>query len=268
MDDVNSPPAMPENVLPPPGGSLVEKFSETFIAQGPDKVWESIPEGLRNAAQSPKEGRGGDEGLKMAGQFAKVTTMNPLVHEFLDKRVIRLTGPITDEVATAVTAMMQLLNDIAPDQDIELRINSPGGSVTAGLAIYDAMKNLNCDVKTVCEGECASMAAVLLACGTPGKRFAMPSSTIMVHSISLSKFAGTVHDMKIEMSEVNRLETVLEDLLEQYTGLPEDKIKELMNRDHFMSAEDAKSFHLIDSVITPKHAPPFPKKSPAPTLTH
>ena len=171
-----------------------------------------------------------DKKQSAKAEFTKVSTANPLLHELIDRRIIRITGPITDDVSTAVVAQMHMLEAMAPGKDIELRINSPGGSVTAGLAIYDAMKTLNCDVKTVCEGECASMAAVLLAAGTPGKRFAMPHSTIMIHGPS-GGIQGTEIDMHIYMKEIQRLKDVMIDVLSAYMGLDEKEIENMMARE-------------------------------------
>ena len=240
-----------------------KSLMDAIRAQKPGNVWDDLPGSLKNARDKGRDSDPGREGVKMAGQFAKVTTANPLVHEFLDRRIVRITGPIDDATAANVIAMMQLLEDLAPDQDIELRINSPGGSVTAGLAIHDAMKMLRCDVKTVCEGECASMAAFLLATGTPGKRFAMPNSTIMVHAVSAS-MRGTYQDMKITMKEVERLETLMLDLFTQYTGLSDTQMEAMMNRDHFMCPAEAKALGLIDDVVQPRHKPPFPRLAAGP----
>ena len=192
-------------------------------------------------------------------QFNKVSTPDPFTHEYLDKRIVRINGPITDEVAMRTISMMETLNDIDPTKDIELRINSPGGSVTAGLAIYDAMKNMDCDIKTVCEGQCASMGAILLSAGTPGKRFAMPSSTIMIHDVSggiTGKYEGS---MKVALEEVSRLKGILVDIVSSYTGQTPEKCRALMDRDNFMSPTVAVTMGFIDAIIPPKHKPPVLK---------
>ncbi len=187
--------------------------------------------------------------------FVKVSTGNPLLHELVDRRIVRLTGPIDDGVATAVIATLQLLDDMEPGKDIELRINSPGGSVTAGLAIYDAMKSLRSDVRTVCEGQCASMAAVLLAAGTPGKRVALPSSRIMIHGPS-GGFRGTDIDMNIYINEMQRLKGIMIEIISQYTGMDAKRVESLMERDNFMSPKEAKLLRVIDEIREPRHKPP------------
>lgn len=192
------------------------------------------------------------------GAFVKVTQPNPFGHEFIDRRIIRITGVIDGEMATAIIAQMNMLEGIAPNKDIELRLNSPGGSITAGLAIYDAMKTLHCDVKTVCEGECASMASVLLAAGTPGKRFAMPSSRIMIHGPS-GGFEGTEIDMDIYMTEMRCLKDKMIEILSSYMGQEPAKIVSMMQRDTFMSAAEAKALGVVDEVIELRHKPPAPK---------
>lgn len=190
--------------------------------------------------------------------FTKVTQPSPMAHELIDRRIIRIAGPITDEVADAVIKQMEFLESIAPEKDIELRIQSPGGSVTAGLAIYDKMKELNCDVKTVCEGRCASMAALLVCVGTPGKRFAMPSSTIMVHGPS-GGYEGTSIDFNIQGAEMERLKQVMVDRMSEWCDIPREKILRMMERDHYMSAAMAKENGLIDAIVEPKHKPPTHK---------
>ncbi len=190
--------------------------------------------------------------------FTKVTQPSPMAHELIDRRIIRIAGPITDEVADAVIKQMEFLESIAPNKDIELRMQSPGGSVTAGFAIYDKMKELNCDVKTVCEGQCASMAAVLLCAGTPGKRFSMPNSTIMVHGPS-GGMEGTAVDMKINMDEMLRLRDRMAKVMSDWTGLTQERVIQMMERDHYMSPEMAKANGLIDAIVEPKHKPPTHK---------
>ena len=206
--------------------------------------------------KDPKKDSKGDA----KSEFAKVTQGNPFAHEFVDRRIIRITGPINDEVAANVISQMHMLEAMGQGKDIELRINSPGGSVTAGLAIYDTMKMLNCDVKTVCEGECASMGAVLLAAGTPGKRFAMPNSTIMIHGPS-GGIQGTEVDMHIYMKEIQRLKNIMVDILSQYMDQPRAKVEDMMMRDHFMGPQEAKTLGVIDEVIELRHKPPAPKRS-------
>lgn len=220
-----------------PAASLLAAFNAEDVSNGKDV---NAPAARESARES----------------FAKVSTPNPLLHEFLDRRVVRINGPITDETATAVIAMLNLLDDMAPGKEIELRINSPGGSVKAGLAIYDALMSLHSDVRTVCEGQCASMAAFLLSVGAPGKRYATPSSTVMMHDIS-SGGRGSLADLKIDLKEAERLKEKMLDIYEQHTGLERRTLEKLMDRDRYMSPEEAKALNLIDEVIEPRRKPPY-----------
>ena len=135
-----------------------------------------------------------------------------------------------------------------PKKDIDMYICSPGGSVTAGLAIYDVMQMFSCDVKTYCVGQAASMGAVLLSAGAPGKRYALPNARIMIHSVS-SGTEGKVEDMKLAVQEANRLNDILAEILASTTGNPLKKVKSDMERDFFMSAEEAKKYGLVDRIL-------------------
>ena len=168
----------------------------------------------------------------------------------LKDRIILLGTPIDDDVANLVIAQLLFLQAEAPNQDINLYINSPGGSVTAGLAIYDTIQTISCDVKTVCLGQCASMGAVLLAAGTPGKRFALPHSRIMIHQ-PWGGAQGTAADIEIQSKEIMRLRTILNTILSNHTGKELKKIERDTNRDFFMSAAEAVEYGLVDSVYTP-----------------
>jgi ATP-dependent Clp protease, protease subunit len=211
-------------------------------------------------------------GKSLKGEFTKVTQPSPIAHELVDKRMIRIVGVIDDEMATNVIAMMHFLEDLSPGADIELRINSPGGSVTAGLAIYDAMRDLSCDVRTVCEGRAASMAAILLAAGTPGKRSVTPNATVMVHGPS-GGAEGTYPDMKRQFGEMERLRGVMIDLLGKHTGMTAQEVTEYFERDNYMSPIAAKNFGVIDEILQPRRpviqaqrpadAPPLPKQQPS-----
>ena len=168
----------------------------------------------------------------------------------LKDRIILLGTPIDDDVANLVIAQLLFLQAEAPNQDINLYINSPGGSVTAGLAIYDTIQTISCDVKTVCLGQCASMGAVLLAAGTPGKRFALPHSRIMIHQ-PWGGAQGTAADIEIQSKEIMRLRSILNTILSNHTGKELKKIERDTNRDFFMSAAEAVEYGLVDSVYTP-----------------
>ena len=168
----------------------------------------------------------------------------------LKDRIVLLGTPIDDAVANLIIAQLLFLQAEDPKKDIELYINSPGGSVTAGLAIYDTMQILSCDVKTYCLGQCASMGAVLLAAGAPGKRFALPNSRIMIHQ-PWGGAEGTAADISIQAKEILRLKAMLNGILSSHSGQPLKKIEKDTERDFFMSAEEAVAYRLVDSVIYP-----------------
>ncbi len=167
----------------------------------------------------------------------------------LKDRIIMLGTPIDDDVANAIIAQLLFLQADDPKKDIELYINSPGGSVTAGLAIYDTMQILSCDVKTYCLGQCASMGAVLLAAGSPGKRFALPNSRIMIHQ-PWGGAQGPAADISIQAQEILRLRTMLNGILANHTGQNVKKIEKDTERDFFMSAEEAVEYKLVDRVVS------------------
>lgn len=167
----------------------------------------------------------------------------------LKDRIILLGTPIDDEVANLIIAQLLFLQAEDPKKDIDLYINSPGGSVTAGLAIYDTMQILSCDVKTYCLGQCASMGAVLLAAGAAGKRYALPNSRIMIHQ-PWGGAQGTASDINIQAKEILRLRTMLNGILANHTGQTLKKIAADTDRDFFMSAEEAVAYHLVDQVLT------------------
>jgi len=167
----------------------------------------------------------------------------------LKERIIFLAGPIEDHTADLVTAQLLFLESEAPDKDIYLYINSPGGLVTAGLAIYDTMRYIRCDVSTLCLGQAASMGAHLLAAGAPGKRFALPNARIMIHQ-PLGGFQGQATDIEIHAREILKLKERLNQMLAQNTGQPVERIAEDVERDFFLTAEDACDYGLIDKVLT------------------
>lgn len=167
----------------------------------------------------------------------------------LKDRIVFLGGGINDEVANLVVAQLLFLEAEDPDKDIHLYINSPGGVVTAGLAIYDTMKYIKPDVSTICIGQAASMGAILLTAGAKGKRFALPLARIMIHQ-PLGGAQGQSTDIQIQAREILRLREVLNEILTTQTGQPLDKIVTDTERDNFMSAEEAMAYGLIDKVIT------------------
>ena len=166
----------------------------------------------------------------------------------LKDRIILLGTPIDDDVANLVIAQLLFLQAEDPKKAIDLYINSPGGSVTAGLAIYDTIQTVSCNVKTFCLGQCASMGAVLLAAGTPGKRFALPHSRIMIHQ-PWGGAEGTAADIEIQSREILRLRSMLNNILARHTGKNLKTIEKDTNRDFFMSASEAAGYGLVDSVI-------------------
>jgi ATP-dependent Clp protease protease subunit len=166
----------------------------------------------------------------------------------LKERIIFLGEPIEDHIANLVIAQLLFLESEDPTKDISLYVNSPGGVVTSGLAIYDTMQYLKAPVSTICIGQAASMASVLLAAGAKGKRFALPNSRIMIHQGSAG-FRGNTPDVEIQMREVMHLTDRLTRILAAHTGQPPEKVKADSDRDFYMSAEEAKAYGLIDEVF-------------------
>jgi len=166
----------------------------------------------------------------------------------LKDRIIFLGSQVNDDVANSVVAQLLFLQSEDPKADVHLYINSPGGSVTAGLAVYDTMQFINCDVATYCVGQCASMGAVLLAAGTTGKRKALPNARIMIHQ-PLAGMEGSAEDIMIHAKEFTKVKERLNQILIKHTGHPLKKVEEDTDRDRFMSAEEALDYGLIDAVI-------------------
>jgi ATP-dependent Clp protease, protease subunit len=172
----------------------------------------------------------------------------------LKDRIVFLGTPVDDDVANVIIAQLLFLESEDPDKDISIYINSPGGSVTAGLAIYDTMQYVKPQVSTICLGQAASMGAFLLAGGAPGKRFAVPNCRIMIHQLS-GGFQGQASDIEIHAKEALRLKSRLNDLLAKHTGQPLERVEKDTDRDYFMGAGEAKEYGLIDDVITHRHRP-------------
>ena len=166
----------------------------------------------------------------------------------LEDRIIFLTGEITDETANVVIAQLIYLEGKNPDKDIYLYINSPGGSVSAGIAIYDTMNYIKCDVSTICVGLAASMGAYLLSSGTKGKRFALPNSEIMIHQV-LGGAQGQAKDIEIQAQHIKRVKDMVNGILSKNTGKTLKEIERDTDRDNFMSAEEAKKYGLIDNIF-------------------
>jgi ATP-dependent Clp protease, protease subunit len=169
----------------------------------------------------------------------------------LKDRIVFLGTPVDDDVANVIMAQLLFLESEDPDKDISLYINSPGGSVTAGLAIYDTMSYVKPQVSTICLGQAASMGAFLLAGGAPGKRFALPNARIMIHQLS-GGFQGTGSDVEIQAKEMMRLKQRLNEILAKHTKQPIERIERDTDRDYFMGPGEAKEYGIIDDVILKK----------------
>ena len=169
----------------------------------------------------------------------------------LKERIIFLGTPINDEVANNVMAQLIFLEYENPEKDITLYINSPGGYVSAGLAIYDTMQHVRPNIATICIGSCASMAAVLLAAGTKGKRYALPHSRIMLHQPS-GAATGQSTDIQITAKEIIRTKDTLAEIVAKHTGKSIDEVREKTDRDFYMGPEEAKAFGVIDEVFVPR----------------
>jgi ATP-dependent Clp protease protease subunit len=176
-----------------------------------------------------------------------------LYSRLLKDRIVFLGTPIDDDVANIIVAQMLFLESEDPDKDINLYINSPGGSVTSGLAIYDTMQYVKCQVSTICMGQAASMGALLLAAGAKGKRYSLPHARIMIHQPS-GGFGGQASDIELHAKEILRLKAKLNEIMQKHTGQSLDRIEKDTDRDYFMGAGEAKEYGLIDEVVTKKPA--------------
>ena len=170
----------------------------------------------------------------------------------LNDRIVFLADEVNDATASLVVAQMLFLEAQDPDKDISFYINSPGGSVTAGMAIYDTMQFIKCDVSTICLGMAASMGAFLLSAGTKGKRFALPHSEIMIHQ-PLGGARGQASDIKIQAEQILRVKKTLNQILAENTGKPLEVIEKDTDRDNYMTAEEALAYGLIDKILTKRN---------------
>ena len=182
-------------------------------------------------------------------QSARGERAYDIYSRLLKERVVFIVGGIDDHVANLVVAQILFLESENPDKDISLYINSPGGSVSAGLAVHDTMQFCRPDVSTLCIGQAASMGALLLAAGAPGKRYALPHSRIMIHQ-PLGGFEGQATDVDIHAKEILRAREQVNQVLARHTGKKVDKIRQDTERDHFMSSEDAQKYGIVDQVLT------------------
>ena len=169
----------------------------------------------------------------------------------LKDRIIFIGGPIDDDIANSVVAQLLFLEGDDPDKDINLYINSPGGSVSAGLAIYDTMQYIKCEVSTICIGLAASMGAFLLAAGAKGKRKALPNAEIMIHQVS-GGAQGQATDINIQAEQILKLKKRLNEILSERTGQSVERVTQDTERDNYMSAEEARAYGLIDEVFPPR----------------
>jgi len=167
----------------------------------------------------------------------------------LKERIIFLNGQVDDHMSNLIVAQLLFLESEAPEKDIYLYINSPGGLVTAGMAIYDTMQYIRCDVSTLCIGQAASMGAHLLAAGAKGKRFSLPNSRIMIHQ-PLGGFQGQATDIEIHAREILSLKQRLNEMMAEHTGQPLEKLADDVERDYFLTAQQAKDYGLVDDVLS------------------
>jgi len=181
-------------------------------------------------------------------QTSKGERAYDIYSRLLKERIIFLNGQVEDHMANLIIAQLLFLESEGPDKDIYLYINSPGGVVTSGLAIYDTMQYIRCDVSTLCVGQAASMGAHLLAAGAPGKRFSLPNSRIMIHQ-PLGGFQGQATDIEIHAREIISLKDRLNEMMAKHTGQPLEKLKEDVERDYFLTADEACEYGLVDKVL-------------------
>jgi len=168
----------------------------------------------------------------------------------LKERIIFIGGPIEDEIANLVMAQLLFLEGESPEKDIFIYINTPGGSITAGMAIYDTMQYIKPEISTICIGQAASMGAVLLAAGAKGKRYALPHSRIMIHQPAIyGGLQGPATDIDIQTKELLRLKRIVNEILAKHTSQPLEKVERDTDRDFFMSAQEAKEYGIIDEII-------------------
>ncbi len=186
-------------------------------------------------------------------QSARGERAYDIYSRLLKERVIFLVGPVEDHMANLVVAQLLFLESENPDKDIHLYINSPGGAVTAGMAIYDTMQFIKPDVSTMCIGQAASMGALLLAGGAPGKRYCLPHSRMMIHQ-PLGGFQGQATDIEIHANEILKVRERLNKVLAAHTGKPIEQVRQDTDRDFFMDGEEAVEYGLIDRVLTERHS--------------
>lgn len=188
-------------------------------------------------------------------QTARGERSYDIYSRLLKERVLFMVGPVEDHMANLIVAQLLFLESENPDKDIHFYINSPGGAVTAGLAIYDTMQFIKCDVSTICVGQAASMGALLLSGGAAGKRYALPHSRVMIHQPSAG-FQGQATDIDIHAREILDMKQRLNEIMAKHTGQPIDTIQRDTERDNFMSSQKAQEYGLIDTVLESRPAAP------------
>ena len=181
-------------------------------------------------------------------QTSKGERSYDIYSRLLEDRIVFISGEINDEVANSVVAQLIYLEGKNPDKDIAVYINSPGGSVTAGMAVYDTMNYIKCDVSTICVGLAASMGAFLLASGTKGKRFALPNSEIMIHQ-PLGGAQGQASDIQIRAKQILKIKKKMNKILSEKTGQPLEKIEQDTDRDYYMEAQEAQEYGIVDKIF-------------------
>lgn len=189
-----------------------------------------------------------------AGEGSQLGLGDSVYQRLLKERIIWLGGEVRDENANAICAQLLLLAAEDPDRDIYLYINSPGGSVTAGMAIYDTMQYIKPQVQTVCLGQAASAAAVLLAAGSPGKRLALPNARVLIHQPAMEGMQGQASDIQIIADEIDRMRLWLEETLSAHSGKPVEEVRRDIERDKILTAAQAEEYGLIDQVLASRKA--------------
>lgn len=189
-----------------------------------------------------------------AGDGSQLGLGDSVYQRLLKERIIWLGGEVRDENANAICAQLLLLAAEDPDRDIYLYINSPGGSVTAGMAIYDTMQYIKPQIQTVCLGQAASAAAVLLAAGSPGKRLALPNARVLIHQPAMEGMQGQASDIQIVADEIDRMRVWLEDTISKHSGKPVEQVRRDIERDKILTAPQAAEYGLIDQVLESRKA--------------
>ncbi|HVH22277.1 MAG TPA: ATP-dependent Clp protease proteolytic subunit [Pseudonocardia sp.] len=194
--------------------------------------------------------------MRRGGGPTSMTLSDSVYERLLQQRIIVLGQQVDDDIANRIAAQMLLLSAEDPQADIALYINSPGGSVTAGMAIFDTMEFIECDVATYAMGLAASMGQFLLSAGTPGKRFALPNSRILIHQPATEGIYGQVSDLEIQAAEISRMRKLLEATLAKHSGRTPEQVRQDIERDKILTAPEAKEYGIIDEIIQSRELAP------------